>query len=334
MNNVTIPEIAQMLLNARRMIIITHASPDGDCIGSAYALCHALPECRSFVVNDDTLSGRLAYITDGETDLSPTRIPSDFRPDLILTVDTATPELAGACGRLYAGKIDLRIDHHESDHDDARLRYVDPAMSSCGEIIYDIITEMGRLDIASAAPLYAAICADTGCFRYPGVTPMTYRKVATLLETGIDFADIARHMVAYKSPSEVRAIRTAYELLQLHRGGKVASILFTAQKKQELQLTDKDLSVLASLPKEIEGVELSVVIRQTDTDPHRFKLSMRSEPHIAANRICAHFGGGGHHCAAGAAVIADTPEQASETVLDTIFRYLDGEVLNDAPQLK
>ncbi len=326
MNNITLREIASRIRETERMIILTHDRPDGDTIGSAYAIKNAFPDREIYVINDCVLSGRLAFVAGGDSDLSPDRIAPDFCPDLVMAVDIASLELAGKCGERYANRIDIRIDHHAMGQDFAQYNYTDPHSASCGEIIFDLLRELDAVNARTAAPLYAAICSDTGSFRYSSVTADTYRKAAALVETGIDFSGIAARMVACKTAQEVRAIRAGYELLRFHRNGQIASILFTSQKKSELNLAEEDLCVLASLPKEIDGVQLSIVIKQCSDDVSRFKISMRSEPSIAANALCALFGGGGHLCAGGATVTAATPEEAEQTVLSRVFAKLDGDL--------
>lgn len=326
MNNITLKEIAERLERCRKLVIVTHDRPDGDCIGSAYAVKNALTECETYVVNDCTLSGRLQFVAGGESDLSPDRIGDDFRPDLVLAVDTATFAMTGKCGQKYKDAIEIRIDHHEMGEDYAAHNYVVPASASCGEIIFDLLSLMGKINRETAAPLYAAICADTGCFRYSAVTADTMRKVAVLMETGIDFSDIAARMTAVKTPAEIRTLRAGYEGMELYCGGKVSCIVISQETKDRLQLCYNDLGVLPSIARDVEGVVLGIVIKQCDGSDTKFSISMRSDPSIAANELCALFGGGGHRCAAGGTVYADSASAAKEAVMQAVLQALEGKL--------
>ena len=54
--------------------------------------------------------------------------------------------------------------------------------------------------------------------------------------------------------------------------------------------------------RDIEGVEVSVFIRQKDDDENTYKISMRSNDYVNVSDICMMFGGGGHEKAAGASL--------------------------------
>ena len=43
-NNITLPEIAEKLKEARSILIFMHRRPDGDTVGSAYGIKYAMPE--------------------------------------------------------------------------------------------------------------------------------------------------------------------------------------------------------------------------------------------------------------------------------------------------
>lgn len=323
MNNITIPEIAAMLRSAPSVLILTHAHPDGDTVGSAYALLHALEGKEVYVVCDDILPERLRILADGAESLSPARLPEGFTPALTVAVDLATLSLAGDYGKALEGKIDLRIDHHETKSSYAKYEYVRSESGSCGEIVFDILEEMGAINAASALPLYGAIISDTGSFRYDSVTPETHRKAAELLRCGIPHSEIAHQLLASNTRSEAKAIGMAYRSLRFYDEGRIAVVLFTNEMKTECGLSDAELSVINSLPREISGVSLGIVIKQVEGRHDRFRLSMRSDASVDVNRLCALFDGGGHPRAAGGAVDASTPEEAVRAVVGTVFHYLD-----------
>ena len=54
---------------------------------------------------------------------------------------------------------------------------------------------------------------------------------------------------------------------------------------------------IASIPRKIEGVKIGVTIREQING--KYKVSIRTIEPFDAAKICANFGGGGHHAAAG-----------------------------------
>ena len=63
-------------------------------------------------------------------------------------------------------------------------------------------------------------------------------------------------------------------------------------------MNDDELEGLASIPRQIEGVEIGITMREKE--PNVFKISVRANERLVnAAQFCARFGGGGHAAAAG-----------------------------------
>ena len=71
--------------------------------------------------------------------------------------------------------------------------------------------------------------------------------------------------------------------------------------------------------RDIEGVEVSVFLRQRDDKT--FKVSLRSNDYVNVSDVAIVFGGGGHVKAAGCR-ISGTPEQIKSTLVGIIKKYL------------
>lgn len=322
MNNISLKKAADMLLSHNNILVLTHNSPDGDTLGSAFAIKYTLLQKNIMVVCDDNLPERLRFICDNAESLRPERLPRDIIPDFIVSVDTASLALAGGYGKTLVGKIDLKFDHHPMSEEFAMYNYVDTRAAACGEIIFDLIGYLGNLNKNTAEVLYAAISSDTGCFKYRNVTADTHRKTAVLLDTDIDHSDINTKLFENKSFKEMTAARVALESIKFYRNNSVASICFTNAMKEIYDLNDEDIGDISSIPRSITGVVLGVVLKQKQDDPRVYKISMRSGPTVAANDLCAMFGGGGHLRAAGGFIEADNGEEAEKTVMERVLSAL------------
>lgn len=323
MNCITIAEIAAMLRNAPSILLLTHAHPDGDTIGSAFALLHALEGKEVYVVCDDILPERLRFLADGAESLAPDRLPENFTPALTVAIDLAALSLGGNYAKTLEGKIDLRIDHHETKASYARYEYVRSDYGSCGEIIFEILEELGAIRAESAMPLYGAIISDTGSFAYDSVSPETHRKAAALLRCGIPHSEISHRLLTAHTRNETQAIGMALQSMRFYDKGRIALVLFTNEMKAACGLCDATLGVINSLGRETVGVSLGIVIKQTDGDAEQYRISMRSDASIDVNRLCALLGGGGHMRAAGGSIRASSPQEAVNSVLSTVFHYID-----------
>ena len=295
---------------------MTHSRPDGDTLGSAYGLAYALPDKEITIVNDDTPGERLDFVCEGDYPLTPfPKVQGEF--DLIVTIDVADTKLLGDYVTRLS-RIDLKIDHHAMGKDFAAKQLVDPTAAACGEIVYEIVTQLGTMNEKTADCLYAAISSDTGSFRYQNTTPRTHEIAADLIRVGCHHSEIDHQLFESHSPAEIKAMRLVWEKVQLLRDGKLAVVAITNEDKQKEGISDPDTGIMNSMPREIMGVELGVVLKQSSKHPEEYKVSLRSCDRVNANEICALLGGGGHARAAGASVHAQSVEDATAQVLAAI----------------
>lgn len=321
-NDITLPEIASRIVRADTVWLITHRRPDGDAVGSAYGLCcaidAAMPEKTVRMLCADPIPERLRFLAPDAEFLQ--EKPLFEKPDLVISVDIASRKLFGELERELCEEVDIKIDHHESGDDFAPRAYVDPRASATGEIVWKLIPHLGEVADrakmkAAQRALYGAISADTGGFRYSNVTAETHRIAAEMIEAGVACAEISHGLFESRGEDEIRATQAGYEALSFHAGGKIAMMVITCEAMVRWNLDEDVLGVISALPREIRGVELGIVLRQSKKYPDTFKISMRSGESVDVSRLCGVFGGGGHLRAAGGEIHAQSPEEAAKGVL-------------------
>lgn len=289
----TIKEIASILKQNDNFEILTHNYPDGDCLGSGYALCMALRQLgkNANVITTDKPKS-FAYITEKVDEQS-------FEPEYIVSVDVANEKLLGKNEDKYRGRINLCIDHHGSNIVSADHCYVDPNAAAAGEIIYDLLSELEvKITVAIANCLYTAVSTDTGCFRYINTTPRTLRIAADLLDLGCDSDYINKVMFDTKSKRRIELERDILDNMIFCADDKCAMIYTTLEMVEGMG--DDETEGIASIPRQIEGVKLGITIREKPDG--EYKVSARTSGDIDASAFCARFGGGGHPGAAGCTI--------------------------------
>ncbi len=290
------------------ILVLCHASPDGDTLGSAGALVRGLGALgkRAFFACGDKIDEKYSYLFEGLA-------PLGREPAHIVSVDVATPSLLGSLEEEYAGRIDLAIDHHSGHTLFARESWVEPDSAANSELIYLLLQELGvSIDKATAECLYTGISTDTGCFRYANVTPRTHRIAARLLELGADGARINREMHESKSKAQLEAERILMESMAFSCGGKCAMVQVPLSIYERTGVQEGDLEGMAALPRQIKGVLLGVTLKEKENG--LVKGSVRSNPPANAREIGESFGGGGHPGAAGFTLPGMTLSQAAEKV--------------------
>ncbi len=316
MNLINVKDAAAFLRGSDGYLIYTHASPDGDTLGSAVGLALALRAMgkRVNIFSVDGVPEKLSFIP--QDGLFIKSEPESTAEYTLISVDVAGPRMLGNAKNSHFA---LSVDHHKVNTIDCdRLLVMDDRIA-CGEIIFKIIDELGvALNKEMAIALYTAICSDSGGFRYDATKPETHLMAARCIEQGIDFAEINRRLFECKSIAQVELTKAAYRNLELLNGGRFAIVAIRPEEAEKCGVTDPDFDCINSIPREIAGVLASAVIRQK---PDGIKVSMRSNVDIDVAEIAKSNGGGGHYHAAGFTFKGDFDEALA--LVRNIFKGID-----------
>lgn len=318
MNKIDEKSAARLLRENDNILILTHRNPDGDTIGSGFALLHALKKLGKTVkvVCTDPFPEKYGYIAHSNND-------DVGENPYVVAVDVADMELIGAQYRAkYEHGVRLCIDHHISNKEFAENLCLRSCSATC-EIIYDVIKAMGvEIDKSVADSLYTGIATDTGCFLFSSVTARTHIIAADLIEHGADFFEINRIMFETKSLGYFKLEAAALNTVEMHCGGKCAFMTVTMDMQKQAGTKDGDFDGIAGLPRKIEGVLVAVTFRETKDG--NFKVSVRSHEPVNSSKICMNFGGGGHSRAAGCTFEKEALEESKKKLLSIIETELKG----------
>ena len=314
---ITLESAAKTLLSKDKILILTHRSPDGDTIGSGYALAMALRKLGKSVKVDctDPFPEKYSYFTDKLEKL-------EFDEEFVVSVDIADTKLLGEKLSDYADKIDLCIDHHGSNTKYAKEYYVEASAAAAAQVIAKLIRLMNvefDKDIANA--IYTGITTDTGCFRYTNVTAETHRIAADMIDCGAESGMINRLMFETKSRSRLEIERRVMDSIQFYLDGRCAIAYATIDMMKESGAVDSDMEGVSSLPRQIEGVMAGITLREKNNG--KFKVSVRTTDELDASAICANFGGGGHKAAAGC-MITGTLNEDIDQIIEVVRQALEG----------
>ncbi len=309
------------------LALLVHARPDGDCIGSAFAMSALLSElgCKTRIVCSDKLPERLKFIGEGiQEDILPESATGVFAAGgRAVSLDVASPAQLGELEGKY--NILLAIDHHASSTQFAD-RYLDSGAAATGEIVWRLAREWVRRGYISEIPhrtafaAYAAISSDTGCFKYSNVTAATHRAAAQLVSAVPEHADIDRLLFDTKTPSRLAAERSALEVLRLCEGGRIAVCPMSKKQIAENGLEPEELDALIDVARSVAGVEVAFSIREEGEG--KYRVSSRSNSAANVSELCAAFGGGGHLKAAGCTIEAGGLEEAVSVIVSAAKRLI------------
>lgn len=310
-------EAETFLRNCEDAVIITHQSPDGDCIGAGYGLKDILAELgiRSRVVCSDEIPQRYRFMTDGI-------VNEDFEPKTIIAVDIADTKLMGRYEEIYGSKVQLCIDHHESNKNYAEMTLLRPKATAACEVIYNLAKYM-EVNISShcATCLYTGIATDSGCFKYDCTTPRAHEIAAEMKRcyNEINFARINRYMFEVKSKGRMVLEARFSDLMEDYIGGKLVIVAVTMDMMKNMGISAPEMEGLAPITLQLEDTEVGVLMRERE--PGEFKCSFRSADEVNVSEICQTLGGGGHAKAAGCVIEGDV-ESAKAVVIAAVEKAL------------
>lgn len=315
MKRLDVKECASLLKEYDNYLILSHRHPDGDTLGSAFALKNALDLLgkKSMVRCNDEMADKFSYLWQNVDN-------SKIKFDKIIAVDVADKKLLGEeFEAKYGDDVFLCIDHHMSNREYAQNLLLEDKAAAAA-VIYEVICELGvEITPEIANCVYTGLATDTGCFMFSNTTPTVHRIAADVMEKGADYTLINRLMFETKTLSYIRLEQMAVASIESHFDGKCAIMTITQEMFKLSGSNDSECDGIASIPRKIEGVNIGVTIREQTNG--KYKVSLRTvEPYDAA-KICANFGGGGHNRAAGCEFdcsLTEAKEQLLKKIADCI----------------
>ena len=314
--------IVDLLLKKDNYLILIHRNPDGDAIGSAEALRILLLALgkKAEILSYDPAPAYLRFLPEKPFFSAENGIlPADRT---YISVDVAEEKLFGFHPDSIPGGVYLKIDHHKTGNDFAAYNFVDAAASAAGEIVYLLGKKAAIKDPSFHRACYAAIASDTGCFRYSNATAETFSIASELICNGVDTKALNASLFENKNRLMVKANAVGILSASFHFDGRAALLTFTNEMCQKEGFQSEHLAELSSVLREIEGVELSVVLKEKKDAPGSYRISARSKHYFDCTTLCAAFSGGGHARAAGGDICAPSAQEAERQILREIGRQM------------
>lgn len=307
-------EVLDVLAESGCVLLTTHVNGDGDGIGCEVALASWLRarEKEAWIINPTPLpEGYRFLLPDISWSLDPgSRKARELvkEADLAVVLDTGEIPRIGRVMDLIRDLPRVVVDHHPPGPEPiSGLSFRDSGASATGELLFDLLMEAGgTLSPEAALGLYVAILTDTGSFRFSNATPNAHRVAAELLEVGVDPEETHRRIYGNLPLRKLRLLEAALAELEVDPSGSLAWMTVPTGAFQALSATSDDLEGLVDYAREIQGVQVGLLFRETARGAT--KVSFRSNGEVDVNALAGEFGGGGHKKAAGALVEGPLPE--------------------------
>ena len=316
----TLDEILKEIKNAESIVVLTHESPDGDAVGSSTAMRLLL---KSLGKSSDVIIPKFARIYNFLPGIEEVKTMSDVENyDLAISLDCADVKRLAGKEYFENSKKTIVIDHHGSNNMYGDLNYVNPVAPACCEILammanyfeVEITKELGTC-------IMTGIITDTGGFRHTNINAETFEFTAELIRKGVNIPDIYKRTLRTVTRANFKLTKRVMSRMEMLEDGKVTFTYITKQDEKEVNAEEGDHEGLVDVGRDIEGVKVSIFIRQKEEGEDLYKISLRTDNDVNASDICMMFGGGGHPRAAGATLQGNI-EQVKEKVMKEVKKAL------------
>jgi phosphoesterase RecJ-like protein len=300
--------VDECLKEARKIVILGHVKPDGDCIGSCLALYHYIrdnyPESQVQVYLEEFSEDFLRVLPDADRISHSLTDEGDW--DLCISLDASDRERLGGFVRYFQeAEKTVCLDHHITNTGFAEVNVVDPKAAATAELLF-LLMDFEKISKKTADCLYTGIVHDTGVFKHSNTTRRTMEAAGALLERGVRSNVIINDTFYHKSFVQNKLLGRALMNATLELGGACIFSSLYQQEIRDLGGTNLDLEGIIDQLRVTDGVRCAIFIHETE--PEVFKASLRGNSEMDVSRIAAQFGGGGHIKAAGCTVTGSRDE--------------------------
>ncbi len=294
-------DILQALRLRDRFLVVSHARPDGDAVGSVLAMGSILKQMGKQV--DMALADAVPSVYRSLPGVGAIRqvrtiVPGSYDAAVILECDsTARTGIDGMDGMFV-----INIDHHHTGCNYGSLNWIDADAAAVASMVYDLALMAGvEVTPAMATCLYTALLTDTGSFTYPGTSAETFTLAHALIDLGAKADTVARDVLYSVPAARIHLLGLSLSRVRIHHS--IAWTYITRDDLQQLQATDEDSEGTVNYLISIAGIEAAAFLREIDDEPTRYRTSLRSKSSVDVSRVAAVCGGGGHRNAAGCTLV-------------------------------
>jgi phosphoesterase RecJ-like protein len=294
------------LRRARRALVTSHRSPDGDALGSELAVAELAQKLgvETEIINRDPAPSGLGELPGAESIAIQESLPETFPEAFDLVVTMECPEL----DRTGFDGLDrvpiLNIDHHQANARYGDVNYLDEASPAVGEMVFLMFNAARLTPSADAATnMFAALSTDTGDFRYSNATPRAFLAAAKMVAAGARPERVAEWVHERRTEASIRLLGEALRTLELECDGRLATIVADPGAFERAGATPADTEDVIDVPRSIAGVQVVAFLKQWK--PPTIRVSLRSKGSIDVRSVAVELGGGGHTNAAGCSTEGD-----------------------------
>ena len=327
MGKVNYSKIEQIISENEKIFISTHINPDGDSLGSAFAMYHYLKkigkDCR--IINHSEVPLVYSFLNEKEifNEISDENIAFIKNADLGIILDIGDFYRLGEVANIIESTTveTINIDHHPlTENDFFTHNFINLDASSVGEILYSYFSSLGSdtIDKEMMLGIYSAVLTDTGSFRFSNTNQLSHEIAVDAIKMGINISEIYQNIYENSSVSRIKLLGNVIQKLNFDCNGELLWFSLNNDMVKEVDGTNQDFDGFTDFFRGIQGVEIALMLYDLKG---KVRLSFRSKGKYKVNDVAKKMGGGGHPFAAAALVDGEFSDVKS-TVLGLLSTYI------------
>ena len=327
MGKVNYSKIEQIISENEKIFISTHINPDGDSIGSAFAMYHYLKkigkDCR--IINHSEVPLVYSFLNEKEifNEINDENIAFIKNADLGIILDIGDFYRLGEVANVIEGTTieTINIDHHPlTENNFFTHNFINLDASSVGEILYSYFSSLGSdiIDKEMMLGIYSAVLTDTGSFRFSNTNQLSHEIAVDAIKMGINISEIYQNIYENSSVSRIKLLGNVIQKLNFDCNGELLWFSLNNDMVKEVDGTNQDFDGFTDFFRGIQGVEIALMLYDLKG---KVRLSFRSKGKYKVNNVAKKMGGGGHPFASAALVDGEFSDVKS-TVLGLLSTYI------------
>jgi phosphoesterase RecJ-like protein len=300
-------QILQHIKESRRILVASHAEPDGDCLGSLVALGLALSKWDKIItmLNPSPIPAVYRFLPGVERIVSQIKEATAY--DMAIILDCGDIVRVGENSSIVDQiPLVVNIDHHVSNTRFGHLQLIDTGACATAEIVYRLINALEiPFDKTIATGIYLGILTDTGSFRFSNTNPAAFAISKAMIDNGVEPHLVAQRVFGTYSLGRIKLLNMALNSIEISANGKLSLMTISRSMLNATGTSTEDIDGLINYARRIEDVKVAALIHEIKngagkfTNMNRYHVSLRSDNTVDVAKIAAKFGGGGHTSAAG-----------------------------------
>ena len=300
-------QIIQHIKDAQHILIVSHAEPDGDSVGSLVALGLALAKLDKKITmyNPSPIPAVYRFLPGAGRIVRQIKKADTY--DLAIVLDCGdlvrVGETSAEVGRI---PILINIDHHVSNTGFGHIQLIDTTACATAEIVYRLINALEiPFDQAIATSIYTGILTDTGSFRFSNTNRAAFAISKAMTDAGVEPHKVAQRVFGTYSLGRIKLLNMALNSIEISDNGKLSMMTVTRSMLNTTGTNTEDLDGMINYARRIQDVKVAALIHEIKNgggkfaNMNRYHVSLRSESSVDVAKIASKFGGGGHTSAAG-----------------------------------